>query len=499
MTLKFAVIGLGSMGYGIAQSVLRAGHETYGLDVVPARVNQFIAEGGSDGELKEISGSLDGVMIVVLNAAQTENVLFGTDGIAPLMKKGAVIVSCATVPPSFAIDMEKRCTELGLHYLDAPISGGTAKAAEGRLSIMASGTTGAFKAAKPLLDATAETVFELGDKAGPGSAMKAVNQMLAGSHIATHGRSPDLRHDTGRNPGKISRGHPQMCRNQLDAGKPRAAHHRWRLYSAQFGRHLAKGSRHRARYCQIGKVCRAHNSRRPATVSGRIGLRTWRGGRCGGGQGLCAQRKPEIARSKERLGTCCLDASGTISPDRAILANTLAKAGMRTVQYTGVPTIAAAENVEAGVVALKTRSIDPKEAVKLSLEALTWLKQQGCEQFFFKYCSTFDSTEKGNIGPVADALADALNAHKVIVCPAFPGAGRSIYQGYLFVKDVLLNESGMENHPLTPMKDANLRRLMAGPKQIRCRPDTRRCRIRGRSRHRRAHGRGTQARASACW
>lgn len=95
-----------------------------------------------------------------------------------------MIVSCATVPPSFAIDMEKRCNELGLHYLDAPISGGTAKAAEGRLSIMASGATGAFKAAKPLLDATAETVFELGDKAGSGSAMKAVNQMLAGSHIA---------------------------------------------------------------------------------------------------------------------------------------------------------------------------------------------------------------------------------------------------------------------------------------------------------------------------
>lgn len=88
MTLKFAVIGLGSMGYGIAQSVLRAGHETYGLDVVPARVNRFIAEGGSDAELKEISGSLDGVMIVVLNAAQTESVLFGTDGFAPLMKKG---------------------------------------------------------------------------------------------------------------------------------------------------------------------------------------------------------------------------------------------------------------------------------------------------------------------------------------------------------------------------------------------------------------------------
>ncbi|MDG1067281.1 MAG: four-carbon acid sugar kinase family protein [Sulfitobacter sp.] len=143
------------------------------------------------------------------------------------------------------------------------------------------------------------------------------------------------------------------------------------------------------------------------------------------------------------------------------LANTLAKAGMRTVQYSGIPSGPADADVQAGVVSLKSRSIDPEEAVKQSLAALRWLQDQGCEQIFFKYCSTFDSTEKGNIGPVADALAEALDAHKIIVCPAFPGAGRSIYQGYLFVKDALLNESGMENHPLTPMKDANLRRLMA--------------------------------------
>lgn len=142
------------------------------------------------------------------------------------------------------------------------------------------------------------------------------------------------------------------------------------------------------------------------------------------------------------------------------LANTLTKAGMRTVQFNGVPGSDTSVETEAAVVSLKTRSIDASEAVRLSLEALNWLKAQGCQQFFFKYCSTFDSTEKGNIGPVADALAEALNADKVIVCPAFPGTGRSIYQGYLFVNDTLLNESGMENHPLTPMTDANLRRLM---------------------------------------
>ncbi|MEL7398755.1 MAG: 3-oxo-tetronate kinase, partial [Pseudomonadota bacterium] len=143
------------------------------------------------------------------------------------------------------------------------------------------------------------------------------------------------------------------------------------------------------------------------------------------------------------------------------LANTLAKQGMRTVQYTGVPAGDAAQDVEAGVIALKSRSIAPDAAVAQSLAALSWLKAQGCTQFFFKYCSTFDSTPDGNIGPVADALADALEADRVIVCPAFPGTGRSVYQGHLFVSDTLLSESGMENHPLTPMTDPDLRRWLA--------------------------------------
>ncbi|SFR59180.1 3-oxo-tetronate kinase [Litoreibacter janthinus] len=143
------------------------------------------------------------------------------------------------------------------------------------------------------------------------------------------------------------------------------------------------------------------------------------------------------------------------------LANTLSKQGMRTVQYTGIPNGNAEADVEAGVVALKSRSIDPQDAVTQSLAALEWLLAQGCEQIFFKYCSTFDSTPEGNIGPVADALALALDAHKVIVCPAFPGTGRSIYHGHLFVKDVLLSESGMQNHPLTPMTDPDIRRWLA--------------------------------------
>jgi len=147
------------------------------------------------------------------------------------------------------------------------------------------------------------------------------------------------------------------------------------------------------------------------------------------------------------------------------LANTLAKGGMRVVQYTGVPIGPADTGVEAGVVALKSRSIDPKEAIYQSLAALKWLQAQGCSQFIFKYCSTFDSTADGNIGPVADALAEALDAQTVIACPAFPGTGRSVYQGHLFVNDTLLNESGMQNHPLTPMTDPDLRRWLAPQSQ----------------------------------
>ena len=180
-----AVIGLGSMGYGMAQSCLAAGHVTHGFDINPDQTARFRTEGGASGDLADIAGTLDTVVVVVLNAAQTEAVLFGESGVVPHLKPGAVVMACATVPPDFARDMEARCVSLGVHYLDAPISGGSVKAAQGALSIMAAGTAQAFTAARPALDAMAETVFELGEHAGPGSAMKAVNQLLAGVHIAT--------------------------------------------------------------------------------------------------------------------------------------------------------------------------------------------------------------------------------------------------------------------------------------------------------------------------
>lgn len=143
------------------------------------------------------------------------------------------------------------------------------------------------------------------------------------------------------------------------------------------------------------------------------------------------------------------------------LANTLAKAGMRATQFPGIPEAGRKTDCEAGVIALKTRSVPVAEAVSQSLAALSWLQSQGCRQFFFKYCSTFDSTREGNIGPVAEALLEALGAPAAIVCPAFPATGRSLYMGHLFVGDRLLNESGMENHPLTPMIDADIRRWLS--------------------------------------
>lgn len=142
------------------------------------------------------------------------------------------------------------------------------------------------------------------------------------------------------------------------------------------------------------------------------------------------------------------------------LGNTLAKGGMRVTQYTGVPTHPADADVEAGIVSLKSRTISPQDAVRLSLEALDWLLAQGCKQIVFKYCSTFDSTAEGNIGPVLDALMERLGTDRAIACPSFPGAGRTMYSGHLFVFNRLLNESGMEHHPLTPMTDPDIKRWL---------------------------------------
>jgi uncharacterized protein YgbK (DUF1537 family) len=144
------------------------------------------------------------------------------------------------------------------------------------------------------------------------------------------------------------------------------------------------------------------------------------------------------------------------------LCSMLVRGGMRTVQLIGVPgPHDVPPDVDAVVVALKSRTVPVQEAVDQSLAALDWLRSGGAKQFFFKYCSTFDSTDQGNIGPVADALIEALGCGFALACPAFPTNARTVYLGHLFAGGVLLNESGMENHPLTPMKDANLVRVLS--------------------------------------
>lgn len=143
------------------------------------------------------------------------------------------------------------------------------------------------------------------------------------------------------------------------------------------------------------------------------------------------------------------------------LADTLARGGMRTVQTIGIPRAGRDYgDPDALVVALKTRSIPAADAIAQSLEALRALRERGAQLILFKYCSTFDSTDDGNIGPVADALLDALGDPFTIACPAFPANGRRVFNGYLFVDDVLLSESGMRDHPITPMRDANLVRVL---------------------------------------
>ncbi|MBP6777220.1 MAG: four-carbon acid sugar kinase family protein, partial [Piscinibacter sp.] len=144
------------------------------------------------------------------------------------------------------------------------------------------------------------------------------------------------------------------------------------------------------------------------------------------------------------------------------LANNLVRAGMRTLQVIGVPApdAAAVEDVDAVVVALKSRTAPVDQAVAQSLAAARWLLAQGATQIYFKVCSTFDSTPQGNIGPVTEALMDELQAEFVVVTPAFPENARTVFKGHLFVGDVLLSDSSMRNHPLTPMTDANLVRVL---------------------------------------
>ena len=182
---RVAVIGLGSMGFGMATSLRRAGLNVTGCDVSADAVVKFVHEGGQGAASPAAAAQhADIVVTVVVNAAQTEAVLFGPDGVAETLAKDAVFISSATMDPDIARRLAQQLESTGRHYLDAPISGGAQRAAQGELTILASGSPAAFARARPALDAMAARLYELGDEAGQGAAFKMINQLLAGVHIA---------------------------------------------------------------------------------------------------------------------------------------------------------------------------------------------------------------------------------------------------------------------------------------------------------------------------
>lgn len=216
------VVGLGSMGFGAAVSAHRRGFVTWGTDPRPEARARFAAEGGrATASLPELAAACDVVVVLVVNAAQTEAVLFGDDGLAAHLRPGSVVVASATVDPALPPQWEARLAERGLHLIDGPVSGGAKKAADGQMTVMASGRPEAFAAAGAALDAIAGKVYRLGDQAGPGSTVKMVNQLLAGVHIATACEAMALGIRAGADPHQLyevicnSAGNSWMFQNRM--------------------------------------------------------------------------------------------------------------------------------------------------------------------------------------------------------------------------------------------------------------------------------------------
>lgn len=198
------VVGLGSMGYGAAVSAMKRGVPTWGLDTTEAARARFAAAGGQlASDLPDLASRCDVVQLLVVNAAQTEAVLFGAQGLAAMLRPGSVVIASATVDPALPPQWEARLAERGVHLIDGPVSGGAKKAAEGQMTVMASGRPEAFAAAGALLDAVAGKVYRLGDKAGVGSTVKMVNQHLAGVHIVAACEAMALGMRAGADPAQL--------------------------------------------------------------------------------------------------------------------------------------------------------------------------------------------------------------------------------------------------------------------------------------------------------
>ena len=202
--MPVGVIGLGAMGMGVAMSLLRAGFEVHVCDLRAEAVQKVVDAGGVAAASPAALGPLVDVLItVVVNADQTEAVLFGENGAAATMKPGALVIASATVSPEFAKALGKRLNDAGLLMLDAPISGGAAKAAAGEMTIMTAGVPAAYAQCEAVLEAIAGKIYRLGDEVGPGSVVKMVNQLLAGVHIAAAGEAMALAIKAGANPDQV--------------------------------------------------------------------------------------------------------------------------------------------------------------------------------------------------------------------------------------------------------------------------------------------------------
>ena len=216
------LVGLGAMGMGMAKSLRRAGHNVHVFDIRRDIAQSFAAEGGKAcSSPKEMAAACEVVISVVVNAEQTEAVLFGEDGAAAAIKAGSVFVMCSTVDPGWSIELEKRLAEKGILYLDAPISGGAAKAARGEITMMTSGHPDAYAKVGGALDAMAAKVYRLGPKAGDGSKVKIINQLLAGVHIAVAAEAMALGLRQGLDPAALydaithSAGNSWMFENRM--------------------------------------------------------------------------------------------------------------------------------------------------------------------------------------------------------------------------------------------------------------------------------------------
>ncbi|MFN0041323.1 MAG: L-threonate dehydrogenase [Burkholderiales bacterium] len=198
---KAGVIGLGSMGLGVARTLLKKGFEVHAFDVRPEVLKAFAKEGGIAAHSPaEVGRHVPVVIVLVVNADQTSEVLFGREGAVSTLAKGAVVIASSTVAPEFAVELGKRLAAKDLLLIDAPVSGGAARAAKGELSIMGSGARAAFKKADAVLKAIAIKVYELGDAPGTGSKVKMINQLLAGVHIAAAAEAVALGIRTGADP-----------------------------------------------------------------------------------------------------------------------------------------------------------------------------------------------------------------------------------------------------------------------------------------------------------